>query len=285
MRRFARRRAGLRLRDLRAGSPDDPGRARRVPPGVPPGRQAALPRRPQPRRQRRRGRPSRRPAAGRPTDAASSPARAAQPVPGMPEPSANCLSQRGRTHLTSEPWAQRALDFSSVWDLTRGQHITVAVVDSGIDYTPAACGQGEPRQPDRRERRGLHSARLDRRRASSRPATRGRKGSRSTAWRPRRTFSRSGFSSRRARAARPTRSAGRRSRTSPTASVTRSSSTAKVINVSIQVSASYPALRSAVEFALHRNVVVVANGRQRQPGQRQGPFSRRATPACFRSTR
>ena len=59
----------------------------------------------------------------------------------MPEPSANCLSQRGRTHLTSEPWAQRALGFSSVWDLTRGQHVTVAVVDSGIDYTPQLAGR------------------------------------------------------------------------------------------------------------------------------------------------
>src|ERR1051325_9807630 len=43
----------------------------------------------------------------------------AAPVQGMPEPSANCMSQRGRTHLADEPWAQRALDFSSVWDLTR----------------------------------------------------------------------------------------------------------------------------------------------------------------------
>ncbi len=47
---------------------------------------------------------------------------------------------------------------------------------------------------------------------------------------------------------------------------------AKVINVSIQVSASYPALRSAVEFALHRNVVVVAAAGNDNPGGGQGPF-------------
>jgi membrane-anchored mycosin MYCP len=63
------------------------------------------------------------------------------PVRGMPQPSPNCLSQHGRAHLTSEPWAQRALGFSSVWDLTRGQHVTVAVVDSGIDYTPQLAGR------------------------------------------------------------------------------------------------------------------------------------------------
>src|SRR5262249_59020452 len=36
---------------------------------------------------------------------------------------------------------ERALGFSSVWDLTRGQHVTVAVVDSGIDYTPQLAGR------------------------------------------------------------------------------------------------------------------------------------------------
>src|SRR5437899_2323842 len=47
---------------------------------------------------------------------------------------------------------------------------------------------------------------------------------------------------------------------------------AQVINVSIQVSASYPALRSAVEFALRRNVVVVAAAGNDSPGGGQGPF-------------
>jgi subtilisin family serine protease len=47
---------------------------------------------------------------------------------------------------------------------------------------------------------------------------------------------------------------------------------AKVINVCIQVSASYPALRAAVEFALRHNVVVVASAGNDNPGGGQGPF-------------
>ena len=47
---------------------------------------------------------------------------------------------------------------------------------------------------------------------------------------------------------------------------------AKVINVSIQVSAKTPALRSAVAFALHRNIVVVAAADNDNPGGGQGPF-------------
>jgi membrane-anchored mycosin MYCP len=35
--------------------------------------------------------------------------------------------------LKTEPWAQRQLDFTRVWPLTRGRGVTVAVVDSGVD--------------------------------------------------------------------------------------------------------------------------------------------------------
>jgi type VII secretion-associated serine protease mycosin len=54
----------------------------------------------------------------------------------MPQPSTTCPRRRGRKHLTSVPWAQQVLGFSTVWNLTKGKGITVAVVDSGIDYTP-----------------------------------------------------------------------------------------------------------------------------------------------------
>jgi type VII secretion-associated serine protease mycosin len=43
--------------------------------------------------------------------------------------------------VTVEPWAQQALDFSSAWPLAQGQGITVAVVDSGVDYTPQLAGK------------------------------------------------------------------------------------------------------------------------------------------------
>jgi type VII secretion-associated serine protease mycosin len=43
--------------------------------------------------------------------------------------------------VNTVPWAQNALDFSSVWPLTRGGGVTVAVIDSGVDYTPQLAGR------------------------------------------------------------------------------------------------------------------------------------------------
>ena len=271
MRRFAWRRAGLRLRDLRAGSPDDPGRARW------------------------RGRACHRGAgqhchgdpvadadlvaagqaadraAGTPTDAASGPARAAGPVPGMPEPSANCLSQRGRTHLTSEPWAQRALDFSSVWDLTRGQHITVAVVDSGIDYTSQLAGRvsrvdltggnGEDCLPHGTIVASIIAASDSR--AKGIPFYGVAPAARILSIRVQQQEGTSGQTD-----------AQRRKTLANIANGIRYAVVkhAKVINVSIQVSASYRALRSAVAFALHRDVVVVAAAGNDNLGGGPGPF-------------
>lgn len=62
---------------------------------------------------------------------------------GMPHPTGNCRSElpRAKAKLTSEPWAQRALQFSDVWDLTQGKGVTVAVVDSGVDYTSQLAGR------------------------------------------------------------------------------------------------------------------------------------------------
>jgi membrane-anchored mycosin MYCP len=60
-----------------------------------------------------------------------------------PRPTAQCPPQ-GQTvsaHVTGVPWAQQALDFSGVWPLTQGQGVTVAVVDSGVDYTPQLSGR------------------------------------------------------------------------------------------------------------------------------------------------
>ncbi|WP_067172719.1 type VII secretion-associated serine protease mycosin [Microtetraspora niveoalba] len=44
-----------------------------------------------------------------------------------------CAPSRQGTVTLSEPWAQRRLDFTSVWPLTRGRGVTVAIVDSGVD--------------------------------------------------------------------------------------------------------------------------------------------------------
>lgn len=58
----------------------------------------------------------------------------------QPRPDQQCPAQ-GRARVTREPWPQQALDFSSVWPLTRGQGVTVAVVDSGVDYSPQLAGK------------------------------------------------------------------------------------------------------------------------------------------------
>ena len=60
------------------------------------------------------------------------------PAPTEPKPTLNCSPQAQSygtfaSSVTTEPWAQASLDFSSVWPLTEGQGVTVAVVDSGVD--------------------------------------------------------------------------------------------------------------------------------------------------------
>jgi membrane-anchored mycosin MYCP len=64
------------------------------------------------------------------------------PVTKMLVPTQNCnpgLPVASR--VTQEPWAQQALAFSNVWPLTEGQGVTVAVVDSGVDYSRQLVGR------------------------------------------------------------------------------------------------------------------------------------------------
>ncbi len=63
------------------------------------------------------------------------------PVPTMPNPTRNCPGQRAAVRVSREPWAQRALGFSNVWPLTQGKGVTVAVVDSGVDYNRQLVGR------------------------------------------------------------------------------------------------------------------------------------------------
>jgi len=55
---------------------------------------------------------------------------------GLPGPVPGCPVQEGVAAPTATPWAQQALDFASVWRLTRGAGVTVAVIDSGVDANP-----------------------------------------------------------------------------------------------------------------------------------------------------
>jgi membrane-anchored mycosin MYCP len=55
---------------------------------------------------------------------------------GLPGPGPDCPAQAGIAAPAGLPWAQQVLDFADVWDLTRGAGVTVAVVDSGVDANP-----------------------------------------------------------------------------------------------------------------------------------------------------
>ncbi len=61
---------------------------------------------------------------------------AAGPGSTLPGPAGDCPSTRGVLAPKAVPWAQQALGFTSVWPLTRGAGVTVAVVDSGVDANP-----------------------------------------------------------------------------------------------------------------------------------------------------
>jgi len=55
---------------------------------------------------------------------------------GLPVPVPDCPPQLGIAAPASPPWAQQVLGFADVWDLTEGAGVTVAVVDSGVDANP-----------------------------------------------------------------------------------------------------------------------------------------------------
>jgi membrane-anchored mycosin MYCP len=64
------------------------------------------------------------------------------PVATEPEPNQNCPGPgQVSSKVTSVPWAQEALDWSSVWPLTEGKGVTVAVVDSGVSFSPQLAGK------------------------------------------------------------------------------------------------------------------------------------------------
>jgi membrane-anchored mycosin MYCP len=68
------------------------------------------------------------------------------PVATEPQPTQQCSGQeegngQPSTKVTSIPWAQTELDWSSVWPQTEGQGVTVAVVDSGVDYNKQLAGK------------------------------------------------------------------------------------------------------------------------------------------------
>jgi type VII secretion-associated serine protease mycosin len=64
------------------------------------------------------------------------------PVATEPQPTQQCAGPgQASKKVTSIPWAQTELDWSSVWSQTEGQGVTVAVVDSGVDYNKQLAGR------------------------------------------------------------------------------------------------------------------------------------------------
>jgi membrane-anchored mycosin MYCP len=60
----------------------------------------------------------------------------------LPKPSHDCHpSTRAVKKVAVRPWAQHVLALSTAWRLSRGAGITVAVVDSGVDYSPQLKGR------------------------------------------------------------------------------------------------------------------------------------------------
>ncbi|MFK8908917.1 S8 family serine peptidase [Streptomyces sp. YS-3] len=60
-------------------------------------------------------------------------------LPGMPEriaPDQKCTSFAGRP-LADAPWTRHALDLDRVWQLSRGQGVTIAVIGTGVSDAPA----------------------------------------------------------------------------------------------------------------------------------------------------
>ncbi|MBV9207154.1 MAG: type VII secretion-associated serine protease mycosin [Actinobacteria bacterium] len=94
---------------------------------------------------------AREPAAGRepsptPSFVPPAPLPAAEPpapLPSaeMPGPAPDCPGLPAASRVTREPWAQQALGFSNVWPLTTGWGVMIAVVDSGVDFTPQLAGR------------------------------------------------------------------------------------------------------------------------------------------------
>lgn len=81
--------------------------------------------------------------AGLPKQVLVTPASATQANGCVDNPPAEGLSANTR-NLTTTPWPQTALNFESVWSQLQfqGRGQTVAVIDSGIDWTPQLDGTG-----------------------------------------------------------------------------------------------------------------------------------------------
>ena len=54
----------------------------------------------------------------------------------LPNPTQQCAPTPKHPPQTGTPWAQQVLDYPSVWPFSEGAGVTVAVIDSGVDANP-----------------------------------------------------------------------------------------------------------------------------------------------------
>jgi type VII secretion-associated serine protease mycosin len=179
----------------------------------------------------------------------------------LPRPSRGCPPQLGVRTLRDEPWAQRALDTAGAWDVSQGHGVTVAVVDSGVDYSPQLAGRVSAIDLTGQGPRDCvgHGTAVASLIAASDARARGipfygvAPAARILSVKV--NTGETGFSRLLAQGIRDAAIAG-----------------AQVINVSVQTAVSSPALRSAVAFALARDAVVVAAAGNDNPGSGVGPY-------------
>jgi membrane-anchored mycosin MYCP len=185
----------------------------------------------------------------------------------LPRPARGCPPQLGVRKLRDEPWAQQALDMAGAWTVTRGQGVTVAVVDSGVDFSPQLAGRVSAIDLTGQGPRDCvgHGTAVASLIAATDARARGipfygvAPAARILSVKV--NTGEAGVSQLLAQGIRDAAATG-----------------AQVINVSVQTAASSPALRAAVAFALRRGAVVVAAAGNDNPGSGTGPYY----PASYR---
>ncbi len=199
----------------------------------------------------------------------------AAPVPGsLPGPLPGCPPQHGTAAPAGPPWAQRTLRFSSVWDRTRGGGVTVAVVDSGVDANPQ-FGHRVILGPDlaAADRGGLVNADC---------VGHGTAMASIIAAAPVPGISFTGVApAARILSVKISNSDTFATGVTPQAIRDAVALGASVINLSLAAADDVPALRSAVEFALRSNVVVVAAAGNDSEQGGTGPFYPAAYPGVL----
>jgi type VII secretion-associated serine protease mycosin len=194
----------------------------------------------------------------------------ATPLPG-PEP--GCPARAGIAAPAGLPWAQQVLAFPAVWPLTRGAGVTVAVVDSGVDANPQ-FGDRVILGPDLATKNAGHE--------DQDCVGHGTSVASIIAAAPAAGISFTGVApAARILSVKISDTDVFSDSVTPEAIRDAVELGASVINLSLATSSDSASLRSAVDFALSRNVVVVAAAGNDNAGNGTGPFYPAAYPGVL----